>query len=35
MKRIRDAQTIIGSLEGGDIAAAIGTEIGPVNQDRP
>lgn len=27
MKRIRDAQTIIGSLEGGEVAAALGQEI--------
>lgn len=27
MKRIRDAQTIIGMLEGGEVAAALGTEI--------
>lgn len=27
MKRIRDAQTIIGMLEGGEVAAALGAEI--------
>ncbi|RWO57269.1 hypothetical protein [Mesorhizobium sp.] len=27
MKRIRDAQTIIGMLEGGEVAAAMSTEI--------
>lgn len=27
MKRIRDAQTIIGMLEGGEVAASLGTEI--------
>lgn len=27
MKRIRDAQTIIGMLEGGEVAAALGSEI--------
>lgn len=27
MKKIRDAQTIIGMLEGGEVAAAFGTEL--------
>lgn len=27
MKRIRDAQTIIGMLEGGEVSAALGSEI--------
>ena len=27
MRRIRDAQTIIGMLEGGEVAASLGTEI--------